>query len=176
MPIKLRSVAAAPLGGSSVVAGALAARGWREALRAHWPEYAMEGALLGGFMIAAGMVGTLLEHPGSAFHASLPVPFLRRVVAGLLMGLTSMALVHTRWGKRSGAHMNPSLTLTFLRLGKVAPWDAAFYVSAQLVGGVAGVLAARIAVGQYVHFSLAHVGMPASVGFWKYSAFVPVSR
>ena len=30
------------------------------------------------------------------------------------------------------------MTLTWLRLGKVAPWDAAFYVAAQFVGGTAG--------------------------------------
>jgi aquaporin Z len=35
--------------------------------------------------------------------------------------------------------MNPAVTLTFLRLGKVQPWDAVFYVIAQFVGGVAGV-------------------------------------
>ena len=43
--------------------------------------------------------------------------------------------------------MNPSLTLTFLRLGKVAPWDAAFYVGAQFVGGVLGMVAAAALIG-----------------------------
>jgi aquaporin Z len=36
--------------------------------------------------------------------------------------------------------MNPAVTLTFLCLGKIAPWDALFYVIAQFAGGVAGVL------------------------------------
>jgi aquaporin Z len=39
---------------------------------------------------------------------------------------------------RSGAHLNPAVTLSFLRLGKVAPADAAFYVMAQFAGGAAG--------------------------------------
>ena len=56
------------------------------------------------------------------------------------MGLTAVALIYSPWGKRSGAHMNPAVTLTFLRLGKIARWDAAFYVCAQFAGGLLGVL------------------------------------
>ena len=36
--------------------------------------------------------------------------------------------------------MNPGVTLTFLRLGKIAPGDAAGYIAAQFVGGVAGIV------------------------------------
>jgi aquaporin Z len=35
------------------------------ALRTHWPEYLMEAAGLGLFMISACVFGTLLGHPGS---------------------------------------------------------------------------------------------------------------
>jgi aquaporin Z len=44
--------------------------------------------------------------------------------------------------------MNPSVTLTFLRLGKVQPWDALFYVLAQFAGGLGGVLVASVALGR----------------------------
>jgi aquaporin Z len=40
-----------------------------------------------------------------------------------------------------------NVTLTFLRLGKVAPWDALFYMLAQFIGGVAGVLIAWTVLG-----------------------------
>jgi len=40
----------------------------------------------------------------------------------------------------SGAHFNPAVTLTFWRLGKVKGWDAFFYVVAQFLGGIAGVM------------------------------------
>ena len=66
----------------------------------------------------------------------------RRVLMGLAMGLTAIAIVYSPWGKRSGAHLNPAVTLTFFRLGKVETPDAIFYVLAQFVGGVAGVLLA----------------------------------
>lgn len=58
---------------------------------------------------------------------------------GLAMGLTSICIIYSPWGKRSGAHFNPSVTLTFFRLGKIEKWDAIFYVLAQFVGGITGV-------------------------------------
>ena len=117
------------------------------ALRRHWPEYLMEAAGLGIFMLSACLFTTLLEHPGSPVRQAIAAPFLRRVLMGLAMGLTAVAIVYSRWGQQSGAHLNPSVTLTFLRLGKVARWDAVFYVLAQILGGAAGVAVAGLALG-----------------------------
>ena len=63
------------------------------------------------------------------------------------MGLTAIAIVYSRWGKRSGTHINPSVTLTFLRLGRVAAPDAAFYVAAQFVGAALGLALPSLVVG-----------------------------
>ena len=38
--------------------------------------------------------------------------------------------------------MNPSLTFTYYRLGKIGARDAAGYITAQFVGGVIGILTA----------------------------------
>jgi aquaporin Z len=113
----------------------------------HWVEYAMEGVLLGGFMVAACGLATLLEHPGSPLRALLPDPGVRRLLMGLAMGATAVALVLSPFGQQSGAHMNPALTLAYLRLGKIAPRDTAGYVAAQFAGGLAGVLAIRGVLG-----------------------------
>jgi aquaporin Z len=110
------------------------------ALRKHWPEYLMEAAGLGIFMISACGFGTLLEYPGSPVRAMIPDPFVRRALMGGLMGLTAIALIYSPWGKQSGAHLNPSVTWTFWRLGKIAPADAVAYPLSQLLGGLAGVL------------------------------------
>src|SRR5262245_56889676 len=114
------------------------------ALRQHWPEYLIEGALLGLFMISAVLFTVLLEQPVSPVHQAIANPHLRRMLIGVAMGLTAIALIYSPWGQRSGAHMTPATTLTFLRLGKVQPWDAAFYIVAQFLGGVLGVLVAKV--------------------------------
>jgi aquaporin Z len=111
------------------------------ALRAHWPEYLIEAWALGMFMVSAGVVTLLVESPASPLRAALPDPLLRRALIGLAMGLTAVALIYSRWGQRSGAHINPAVTLTYLALGRIAPWDATFYVIAQFVGASLGVVA-----------------------------------
>jgi aquaporin Z len=121
-----------------------------QALRQHWPEYLMEAAGLGIFMISACVFATLLEHPESPVHRAVPDPFLRRVPMGLAMGLTAIGIIFSPWGKQSGAHLNPAVTLAFLRLGKMKTWDAFFYVFAQFVGGLVGVLAASAVLGALV--------------------------
>jgi len=109
-----------------------------EILRRHWPEYLIEAVGLGLFMIAASLVTILLEYPASPLHQALPNPVLRRLLIGLGMGLTAIGLIYSPWGMRSGAHLNPAVTLTFWRLGKVDSWDALGYVVAQFMGGAAG--------------------------------------
>jgi aquaporin Z len=112
------------------------------ALRDHWPEYLIEGWALGTFMLSAGVFSTLLGYPRSALVAGVRDADARRALIGIAMGLTAIALIHSPWGKRSGAHMNPAVTLTFWRLGRIAHWDAVFYIAAQFAGGVCGVLLA----------------------------------
>ncbi|MEW5975991.1 MAG: aquaporin [Acidobacteriota bacterium] len=118
-----------------------------ESLKKHWPEYLMEAAHLGMFMMAACLAALVLDHPSSPVPQLIPDPVLRRVLTGMAMGLTAMSIVYSPWGKQSGAHFNPALTLTFLRLKKISPNDAVFYIAAQFVGGIAGVLLVRATVG-----------------------------
>jgi aquaporin Z len=110
------------------------------ALRGHWPEYLIEAWALGMFMISAGVFAVLLESSTSPLPGAIADTDLRRVLGGLAMGLTAVALIYSPWGKRSGAHMNPAITLAFLRLGHITRIDAAFYILAQCIGGVLGVL------------------------------------
>jgi aquaporin Z len=118
------------------------------AITRHWPEYLMEGAGLGLFMISACLFGTLMENPSSPVRQAIHDPMQRRVVMGLAMGLTAIAIIYSPWGKQSGAHINPSVTFTFFRLGKVKGWDASFYIAAQFAGAVAGVFASAALLGE----------------------------
>ncbi|HZN58680.1 MAG TPA: hypothetical protein VFD71_11445 [Planctomycetota bacterium] len=92
-----------------------------DALRRHWPEYLIAAVLLGFFMISAAGFSILIEHPASGVRQAVSDPFIRHVLMGCAMGATNLALIFSPWGQRSGAHMTPSITFTFLRLGKVAP-------------------------------------------------------
>src|SRR6266571_5390442 len=84
---------------------------------------------------------------------------------GLAMGLTAIGIIYSSWGKQSGAHLNPAVTLTFFRLGKVAPWDAVFYVIAQFVGGVAGVVLVAATAGNLLaHPSVNYVATLPGAG------------
>ncbi|MEO0987208.1 MAG: aquaporin [Cyanobacteria bacterium J06639_14] len=109
-------------------------------LQAHWPEYLMEGAELGAFMVSAGLFATLLYAESSPVPSLIPHAFLRGVLMGIAMGVSAIAIIYSPWGKRSGAHFNPAVTLAFYRLGKLAAWDAIFYVLAQFIGGLVGVV------------------------------------
>ena len=122
----------------------------RRALRLHWPEYVMEAAGLGFFMISACLFGALYENPASPVRQAVSSTLLRRLLMGLSMGLTSVAMVYTPWGKQSGAHINPSVTLTFLRLGKIPKWDALFYALSQFIGAALGVMVVALVFGMAV--------------------------
>jgi aquaporin Z len=107
----------------------------------------MEAANLGFFMLSACVFTVLLEHPESPVNQVIENGFVRHILMGLAMGSTLLAIVHSPWGKRSGAHMNPALTWNFCWLGKIHIWDAVFYAAFQFAGGIAGVALAEAAIG-----------------------------
>ncbi len=118
-----------------------------EFLRSHWPLYIFEGAELALFMISACLFTVILFHPSSPVPAWLPDAALRRLLMGLSMGITAVLIIHSSIGKRSGAHFNPAITLTYLRLGKISRPDALFYVAGQFLGGIAGVGVSALLLG-----------------------------
>jgi aquaporin Z len=117
------------------------------ALNLNWPEYAMEAALLGLFMLSACMFTVILQFPESPVRQAISSPAVRRALTGMAMGITAIALIYSPWGQRSGAHINPSVTLTFLRLGKIRAVDAVFYFLFQFAGAAIGVFIAAAALG-----------------------------
>nr|WP_197530129.1 aquaporin [Gloeobacter violaceus] len=119
-------------------------------LRRHWPEYLIEAWGLGTFMVSAVLFTALLEYPGWGLPQWLPEPDRRRLLIALAMGLTALCIIYSPWGKRSGAHINPAVTFTFWRLGKIRTADALFYAAAQFAGGTAGVLLSALLLGPVI--------------------------
>ena len=102
----------------------------------HWRHYAIEAAALGAFMAVAGIVAVaLVKLPDPLRSLMTAYPTLHRLFFGAAMGLTAIAIVYSPWGRTSGAHINPAVTLTYFLLGKITFYDTLFYVAAQFVGG-----------------------------------------
>lgn len=114
--------------------------GWADALRRHWPEYAIEAGFLALFVLAAGVASAWLQATASPAPSDLAT---RRLLAGVATGGVLMALIYSPWGRRSGSHLNPAITLAYLRLGKMGRWDGVFYILAQVVGGLVAVALLR---------------------------------
>ena len=67
-----------------------------EALRRHWPEYAVEAGFLALLVLFAGVVSAWLQGPDVA-ASELGV---RRLAAGVATGLALIAMVYSPWGRR----------------------------------------------------------------------------
>jgi aquaporin Z len=109
------------------------------ALKLNFNVYLMEAICLGLFMISASFFGTLLEYPESPIHQAITSSFLRLCLMGLAMGATAALLNYSPMGKLSGAHMNPAVSFTFVRLGKMNTVDAVYYTLFQCAGGILAV-------------------------------------
>jgi aquaporin Z len=109
------------------------------AFRRHWRLYVDEGVELALFMISACFFTVWLFDPACPILHFLPSSALRRLLMGISMGVTAILIIRSPMGKRSGAHFNPVITMTFFRLGKINKWDAGFYVVFQFIGGICGV-------------------------------------
>lgn len=94
----------------------------------------MEAGELAIYMLSTCLFATLLQHPTSPVRHAIQADLSRRALMGLAIGTTVIAMIVSPWGQQSGGHFNPALTFAFYRLGKLEPWDALFYPTAQFLG------------------------------------------
>lgn len=117
-------------------------------MKEHWREYLIEAWGLGTFMVVAGIFATILYSPDCPFSFLISHDFSKRLLMGIAMGITAIAIIYSPWGKRSGAHINPAVTLTFFRLKKITLFDALGYIISQFIGGLLGILLAAFILGR----------------------------
>ncbi len=133
--------------------------------RRQWRECLIEAWALGTFMVSACFFTIVFFFPGSPL-SNFASDNGRRIILGLFMGLTAAGLIYSPWGKRSGAHFNPAVTLTYFRLGKMSGTLTFLYGVFQTAGGLIGVLSVAMLFPNAIkHPSVSYaVTQPGSAG------------
>jgi aquaporin Z len=134
----------------------------------NWRVYLIEAWALGMFMVSASLFVILIEHPSLPFRPLIESAIIRRLLIGLAMGITAVLLIYSKWGKHSGAHMNPAVTLAFLILNRISREDAFWYILFQYIGGYLGVVIFRWTLFNYISDPSVNyvVTVPGQQGFW----------
>jgi aquaporin Z len=130
----------------------------------HLPEYLIEATGVAVIMLALAGSAILLIHPESPLMYQFESLPLRRLLMGLAMACVGIALVYSPWGKQSGAHFNPAVTLAFYHLRRVHWADALLYALSQFLGGVLAVLFVRSSFEHWLEHPAIHqiTSMPAA--------------
>lgn len=98
-------------------------------------------------MISACFFGTLLEYPHSPVHLAIENQLARQFTMGIAMGLTAYFILTSGWGKKSGAHINPAVSMVNYRNAKISLNDLIGYVVFQTIGGVGAVYLMQMILG-----------------------------
>ena len=104
----------------------------------HWPEYGAEfaGTCWNVFVGLSAVVCNFA--PGMPGSRMVPDASLRLWITGLIFAGSGSLFTISPWGRLSGAHLNPSVTLAFWASGKMRGHDLFGYLGAQLLGGTFG--------------------------------------
>jgi len=93
-------------------------------------------------MIVVSFVGIALN-AGLVFDRGWD-PIAKRLTAGCLVALTTIVFVYSPLGRRSGAHINPAISLAFFYLKKLERNEFLGYVTAQFLGAALGISIAAL--------------------------------
>jgi aquaporin Z len=102
-------------------------------------RYLMEALGLGLFMVSIAIFGTYLLSPNSNIQHIIPNERVRIFALSIFMAATALFITTSPATSPSGAHINPAVTLCFLRLGRISKKDAFFYILFQTAGATIAV-------------------------------------
>jgi len=151
-----------------IITGSGGLKQMKASFRKNWIHYLQEALGLAIFMVSACFFGSMLFAKTSSWQLAIPNEGIRNLIMAVMMGLTALFIFYSPFTAGSGSHINPAVTLSFLRLGKMCPYDALFYIVFQFLGGIAAVyamawlLAEKLTAApvQYV------VTVPGKAGVW----------
>jgi aquaporin Z len=101
--------------------------------------YLMEALGLGLFMFSACGFTALLQNPSSPWFTAIPSENTRFALVALAMAITAVFIFYSPFTAPSGSHINPAVTLVFLRMGWISRTNAFFYMLFQFAGGLVAV-------------------------------------
>lgn len=122
-------------------------RPWRRTGSAAALELAMTAGML---FIVVTVTRWLMGTMNSAAGGWWNTPQARLLAVAPLAGYTITAVMLSPWGRRTGGHVNPAITLAMWRFGRTPGRDVAPFVAAQVAGSVLGTAAARLVWGSVV--------------------------
>lgn len=98
--------------------------------------------LLGTAIMMVAGVGAIYINfgEGSAIPTFIPSMQLRLALTGGCFGIGIIGVIHSPPGKRSGAHLNPAISIAFWMQKKLATWHLLLYMAAQCIGAFVGAL------------------------------------
>ena len=113
----------------------------------HWRHYLAEAGGLAFFMLGASVITTQLRTKDAWLGGIITAPIAQLATLGVLMAFVIAIIIYNPWGNKSGAHINPAVTIAMWRLGKIDRHDALFYIFSQFAGAVAAVQFAGLILG-----------------------------
>ncbi len=104
----------------------------------HWPEYGAE-LVETAFLVFVGLSAVVFDF-GTDLPMSRWIPdhSMRLLITGLLFAGSGSLVAVSPFGKLSGAHINPSVSLAFWAQGKMHNHDLFGYMLAQFLGATIG--------------------------------------
>jgi aquaporin Z len=114
----------------------------RESNGRHIPWAIFVSELIGtGLLVLVGLsLVIFMFGTGTPMARLIPSEGLRRLITGFLFGTTGALIALSPVGMRSGAHINPVVTLAFRLMGKLDLRTTIGYILAQLSGAILGAL------------------------------------
>ncbi|OXS82823.1 MIP/aquaporin family protein [Kocuria marina] len=120
-----------------------------------WANYVHPREWLYEFIGTFGQLGLAyalvasLESPLSPLNQAIPNPTVRLILIGAGIGALAAVVAISPLGRRSGAHLNPSVTVGFWARGRMSAADTVGYIGAQILGACVGAALFALALGQW---------------------------
>lgn len=117
--------------------------------RLHWIEYGAE--LLGtAILVFVGLSAVVFDFAeGLPMEHLIPNQSIRLLITGLVFAGSGSLVAISPLGKRSGAHINPAVSLAFWLQGKMHHYDIGGYIIGQFIGAIIGAAFLVLVWGKY---------------------------